>query len=135
MGLFAMLEDILGIQMDYVQLPPRQSDQKVFVADIEKIHSRIGWMPQVSAREGVEAINLGTGNGTSVLQIIKAFSAACGRELPYVIEPRRAGDVTANWADCTKARELMGWEAQFGIAEMCRDSWNWQSHNPNGYEG
>lgn len=54
--LFAMLEDILGIQMDYVQLPPRQSDQKVFVADIEKIHSRIGWMPQVSAREGVEAM-------------------------------------------------------------------------------
>ena len=54
--LFAMLEDILGIRMEYVQLPPRQSDQKVFVADIEKIHSRIGWMPQVSAREGVEAM-------------------------------------------------------------------------------
>ena len=76
-----------------------------------------------------------TGKGTSVLEIIKAFSAACGKELPYVIEPRRAGDVTANYADCTKAKEQMGWEARYGIDEMCRDSWNWQSRNPNGYEG
>ena len=71
---------------------------------------------------------------TSVLEIIEAFSAACGRELPYVIEPRRAGDVAANWADCTKAREWLGWEARYGIADMCRDSWRWQSTNPNGYE-
>ena len=61
--------------------------------------------------------------------------APAKRELPYVIEPRRPGDVTANYADCTKAREWMGWEAQYDIADMCRDSWNWQSHNPNGYEG
>ena len=105
----------------------------IHVMDLAAGHvAALAWM---NGRSGVEVFNLGTGNGTSVLQIVKAFSEACGRELPYVIEPRRPGDVTANYADCTKARELMGWEAQFDIADMCRDSWNWQSHNPNGYEG
>ena len=105
----------------------------IHVMDLAAGHvAALAWM---GGRTGCEVFNLGTGRGTSVLEIIKAFSAACGRELPYVIEPRRAGDVTANWADCTKAKELLGWEAKNGIAEMCRDSWNWQSHNPNGYEG
>jgi UDP-glucose 4-epimerase len=105
----------------------------IHVVDLAQGHvAALAWM---NGRSGCEVFNLGTGTGTSVLEIIKAFSAACGRELPYVIEPRRAGDVTANWADCTKAREELGWEAKFGIAEMCRDAWNWQSSNPNGYEG
>ena len=104
----------------------------IHVMDLAAGHvAALAWM---AGRAGCEVFNLGTGNGTSVLEIIKAFSAACGKELPYVIEPRRAGDVTANWADCTKAKEMLGWEAKYGIAEMCRDSWNWQSHNPNGYE-
>ena len=105
----------------------------IHVMDLAAGHvAALAWM---NGRTGVEIFNLGTGNGTSVLEIVKAFSKACGRELPYVIEPRRPGDVTANYADCTKAREWMGWEAQYDIADMCRDSWNWQSHNPNGYEG
>ena len=105
----------------------------VHVMDLAEGHAAaLAWMAD---KTGCEVFNLGTGNGTSVLEIIKACSAACGRELPYVIEPRRAGDVTANWADCTKAREQLGWEAKYGIDDMCRDSWNWQSHNPNGYEG
>ena len=105
----------------------------IHVMDLAAGHvAALAWM---DGRTGCEVFNLGTGNGTSVLEIIRAFSEACGRELPYVIEPRRAGDVTANWADCTKAREMLGWEAKYGIADMCRDSWNWQSHNPNGYEG
>jgi UDP-glucose 4-epimerase len=105
----------------------------IHVVDLAQGHvAALAWM---NGRSGCEVFNLGTGTGTSVLEIIKAFSAASGRELPYVIEPRRAGDVTANWADCTKAREELGWEAKFGIAEMCRDAWNWQSSNPNGYEG
>ncbi|MDO4806698.1 MAG: UDP-glucose 4-epimerase GalE [Coriobacteriales bacterium] len=105
----------------------------IHVVDLARGHvAALAWMRD---KAGCEVFNLGTGRGTSVLQIIKAFSAACGRDLPYVIEPRRAGDVTANYADCTKARELLGWEAEFGIEEMCRDSWNWQSHNPYGYEG
>jgi len=89
----------------------------------------------MNGREGVEIFNLGTGKGSSVLDVIKAFSSACGKKIPYVIDPRRPGDVTANYADCSKAEREMGWKAQYGLADMCRDSWNWQSHNPNGYEG
>jgi UDP-glucose 4-epimerase len=104
----------------------------IHVVDLARGHvAALDWM---AGRSGCEVFNLGTGNGTSVLQIIEAFGEACGHEVPYVVEPRRAGDVTANYADCTKARELLGWQAKFGIADMCRDSWNWQSHNPNGYE-
>lgn len=104
----------------------------IHVMDLASGHvAALAWM---NGRCGVEIFNLGTGKGSSVLDIIKAFSAACGRDLPYVIEPRRAGDVTANYADCSKAKQELGWEAQYDINDMCRDSWNWQSHNPNGYE-
>ena len=104
----------------------------IHVVDLATGHvAALAWM---NGHTGCEIFNLGTGKGTSVFEIIKAFSEACGHELPYVVEPRRPGDVTANWADCTKAREMLGWEAKRGIAEMCRDSWNWQSHNPNGFE-
>ncbi len=103
----------------------------IHVVDLARGHvAALAWM---EGHTGCEVFNLGTGHGTSVLQIIDAFGEACGHKIPYVIEARRPGDVTANYADCTKARELMGWEAQFGIAEMCRDSWNWQSHNPEGF--
>ena len=105
----------------------------IHVVDLAEGHvAALAWM---EGRHGCEVFNLGTGRGTSVLEIIDAFSAACGHKLPYVVEPRRAGDVTANWADCTKARVQLGWEARFDIADMCRDSWRWQSMNPNGYEG
>ena len=103
----------------------------IHVCDLASGHAAaLAWM---NGREGVEVFNLGTGRGTSVLEIIKAFSRACGHDVPYVIDPRRAGDVAENYADCSKAKEQMGWEAKYGIDEMCRDSWNWQSKNPNGY--
>ena len=105
----------------------------IHVCDLASGHvAALKWM---NGREGVEVFNLGTGKGTSVLEIIRAFSAACGHEIPYVIDPRRPGDVTANYADCTKAREMMGWEARFDIDDMCRDSWRWQSQNPDGFAG
>ena len=104
----------------------------IHVVDLAEGHAAaLAWM---EGKHGCEVFNLGTGKGTSVLEIIQAFSRACGRDLPYVIEPRRAGDVTANWADCTKAAEVLGWTAKRGIAEMCADSWHWQSMNPNGFE-
>ena len=104
----------------------------IHVCDLASGHvAALAWM---NGREGVEIFNLGTGKGTSVLEIIKAFSTACGHEVPYQIDPRRAGDVAENYADCSKAANEMGWRAQFNIDDMCRDSWNWQSHNPNGYE-
>ncbi len=81
-----------------------------------------------------EAINLGTGNGTSVLELRDAFVKASGIDVPYVIDPRRPGDPDEVYADASKAKELLGWEAKLGIAEMCEDTWRWQSSNPKGYE-
>ena len=83
---------------------------------------------------GLFICNLGTGKGYSVLDVIHAFSKACGRELPYVIDPRRPGDIAQCYADPAKAKRELGWEAKYGIEEMCAHSWNWQSHNPDGYK-
>ena len=82
----------------------------------------------------VNVWNLGTGTGTSVLQMLRAFERAVGRELPHVFAPRRAGDLPAMWADPTLAREQLGWVATRTIDDMCLDTWRWQSANPNGYE-
>ncbi|RTK99946.1 MAG: UDP-glucose 4-epimerase GalE [Proteobacteria bacterium] len=79
-------------------------------------------------------VNLGTGVGYSVLDVVKAFSDASGCKIPYVIRPRRSGDVTIYLADPTRAKELIGWSAQFDLNKMCQDSWRWQQMNPNGYE-
>ena len=103
----------------------------IHVCDLASGHvSALRWM---NGREGVEVFNLGTGTGSSVLDVIQAFSKACGKELPYVIRGRRGGDIAANWCDASKAEREMGWKAQYDLADMCRDSWNWQSHNPNGF--
>ncbi len=85
------------------------------------------------ANEGCEAINLGTGNGISVLQLRNAFVKASGADVPYVVAPRRPGDLAEVYADASKARDLLGWEAKRGVDEMCADSWRWQKNNPNGY--
>jgi len=79
--------------------------------------------------------NLGTGRGHSVLEVVTAFEAASGRAVPYDIVARRPGDVAVCYADVTRARTLLGWEARRGIAEMCADAWRWQSANPNGFRG
>lgn len=84
-------------------------------------------------KAGASIYNLGTGSGTSVLEIIKAFSKACGRDLPYEIKPRRAGDIATCYADCSKAERELGWRAELSIEQACADSWRWQSQNPNGF--
>ena len=103
----------------------------IHVVDLAKGH-----VAAIHALEepGVYTYNLGTGIGYSVLDVIHAFERACGRKLPYTVKPRRAGDIAACYADASKAKRELGWEAENGIEEMCRDQWNWQSHNPNGYE-
>ena len=95
---------------------------KGHVAAIEKI-----------TESGVYIYNLGTGVGCSVLDVIHAFEKACGHKLPYVVKPRRAGDIAACYADAGKALNELGWKAEFGIDEMCASLWNWQQKNPNGY--
>ena len=82
---------------------------------------------------GLFICNLGTGKGYSVLDVIHAFSKACGKEIPYVIEARRPGDIAECYADPIKAKNELGWVAEYGIEEMCADSWNWQKNNPDGY--
>ena len=84
--------------------------------------------------KGCEVYNLGTGKGYSVLDVVKAFEKASGLKINYRIAPRRAGDVACCYADATKAKEVLGWQAKYGIDDMCADSWRWQSQNPNGLE-
>lgn len=82
---------------------------------------------------GLDVINLGTGVGYSVLDMVKAFSKACGKEIPYEIKPRRAGDIAMCYADPAKALKVLGWKAERGLEAMCEDTWRWQSQNPKGY--
>ena len=104
----------------------------IHVVDLARGHvAALGW---AAAHRGTEVFNLGTGRGSSVLQLVAAFERATGVPIPYVIAPRREGDVPECWADPGKADRLLGWRAELGLDEMCRDSWNWQQKNPNGYE-
>ncbi len=89
---------------------------------------------KILTNPGLGIYNLGTGTGYSVLDVVKNFEAATGVKIPYAIKDRRPGDIAACYADATKAKAELGWEAQYGIKEMCEDSWRWQSQNPNGYE-
>lgn len=82
---------------------------------------------------GLDVINLGTGTGYSVLDMVKAFSKACGKDIPYEIKARREGDIDMCYADPAKAEKVLGWKAVHTLEEMCEDSWRWQSQNPNGY--
>lgn len=84
---------------------------------------------------GLKIYNLGTGNGYSVLQIVKAFEKASGQKVPYKIQPRRAGDIAECWADPSLAFNELGWKAERGIEEMCEDAWRWQKMNPYGFNG
>ena len=90
---------------------------------------------KLKKKPGLKVYNLGTGHGYSVLQIVKAFEKASGRPVPYVIKPRRPGDIAECWADPSLAAKELGWKAKRGIEEMCADAWRWQSQNPWGYNG
>ena len=103
----------------------------IHVVDLARGH--VAAIKKLEQNPGLFICNLGTGHGYSVLDVINAFSKACGKEIPYVIDPRRPGDIAECWCDPSKAKRELGWEAQYGIEEMCAHSWNWQSHNPDGY--
>ncbi len=103
----------------------------IHVVDLAKGH--VAAIKGFEKLSGVQIFNLGTGIGYSVLDIIKAFDKACGKELPYVIDPRRPGDIATCYSDPAKALEVLGWKAEKNLEDMCRDAWNWQTKNPDGY--
>lgn len=103
----------------------------IHVVDLAKGH--VAALKKIEEGCGVFVCNLGTGKGTSVLEMVRAFSRSCGRDLPYEFAPRRAGDLPAFWADPSYAERELGWKAERGIQEMCDDVWRWQSRNPDGY--
>ena len=105
----------------------------IHVVDLAKGH--LAALRKLETGCGLFVCNLGTGKGYSVLEVLRAYEKACGKTIPYVICGRRAGDIASCYADPGKARSELGWEAQYGIEDMCASSWKWQSMNPNGYHG
>lgn len=105
-----------------------------FIHVVDLAHGHIAALDWLRQHKGVHTFNLGTGLGKSVLDVVRAFEAASGQPVPYRIVDRRPGDIAQCYADPTRAERELGWKAQLGIAEMCRDAWNWQAKNPGGYE-
>ena len=103
----------------------------IHVTDLAEGH--VAALRRLLEHPGSLTVNLGTGRGYSVLDLVRAYEAASGRSVPYEIVARRPGDVAACWADPTLARELLGWEARLDLARMCEDSWRWQQLNPHGF--
>ena len=104
----------------------------IHVVDLAQGH--VAAVQYAVRHKGTEIFNLGTGRGSSVLEMVNTFMVATGAQVPYEITGRRAGDIAVCYADPTKSREILGWTAQKTLADMCRDSWNWQSKNPMGYD-
>jgi UDP-glucose 4-epimerase len=103
----------------------------IHVVDLAQAHLKA--LESIKKTRGIDYFNIGTGKGYSVLDIVNAYMDATGIEIKYEIKDRRPGDIAECYADPTKAREILGWTAQYGIFEMCRDANNWQTKNPNGY--
>ncbi|MDY3121777.1 UDP-glucose 4-epimerase GalE [Suipraeoptans intestinalis] len=103
----------------------------IHVVDLAKGHVKA--IAYLFTDPGLEIINLGTGTGYSVLDMVRAFAKACGKEIPYEIRPRRSGDIATCYADPAKAEKVLGWKAEKGLEEMCEDTWRWQSMNPEGF--
>jgi len=104
----------------------------IHVCDLAAGH--VAALKAIERNAGLAIYNLGTGHGYSVLDVVKAFEKANGLKVPYSIKPRRPGDIATCYCNPAKAKAELGWEAQYGIEDMCRDSWNFQKNNPNGYE-
>lgn len=103
----------------------------IHVVDLAAAH--VAALQAITRKQGLAIYNIGTGHGYSVLDVVNTFVRVNKVDVPYVIMPRRAGDIATCYCDPTKAEEELGWKAQFGLEEMCRDAWNWQKNNPNGY--
>lgn len=116
---------------DYATLDGTGVRDYIHVVDLAKGHIKA--LARIAEHKGVSVYNLGTGQGYSVLQMVTAFEKASGQPVPFNLVPRRPGDVAECWADPTKARRELGWQAERGLAEMMTDAWRWQSLNPSGF--
>ena len=105
----------------------------IHVVDLAAGHLKA--IDKLASKPGLAVYNLGTGKGYSVLDVVKAFEAASGRKVPYMLQPRRPGDIAECWADPAKAKDELGWVATRDLKTMCEDAWRWQSQNPNGFKG
>ena len=112
---------------------PDGSGVRDYIHVVDLANGHVAALKAIKPQGGLHIYNLGTGQGTSVLELVQAFEDATGVAVPYTIKPRRAGDVAACYADCSKAARELGWKAKYGIADMCADSWRWQQANPDGY--
>lgn len=126
------LKELQVFGSDYPTVDGSGVRDYIHVVDLALGHLKA--LEKVKSTHGVEAYNLGTGTGYSVLEIVSAFEKAADVKIPYKIVDRRPGDIAICYADPSKAKNELGWAASRGIAEMCQDSWNWQRNNPNGYE-
>ena len=101
---------------------------------MDLVEGHVKTLERIYQQVGLETINLGTGRGVSVLDMVAAFEQACGKKIPYEVVGRRPGDIAECWADPGRAKELLGWEATRGLQDMCEDAWRWQSKNPRGFD-
>jgi len=113
---------------------PDGSGVRDYIHVVDLADGHVKALNKISTLNEVLTVNLGTGNGYSVLDMVQAFEKASGKKVPYKIAPRRAGDIAKCFADPSYAKEVLGWQASRGIDEMCEDSWRWQSNNPDGYK-
>jgi UDP-glucose 4-epimerase len=126
------LQELSVFGNDYPTVDGTGVRDYIHVVDLATGHLRA--LEKLKAKPGVVTYNLGTGQGYSVLDMIKAFSIACGKQIPYRIVERRPGDIAQCYADPALALKELGWKARYSIQEMCQDTWRWQSANPQGYK-
>ena len=105
-----------------------------YIHVLDLIDGHVKAIKKLEDNSGLSIYNLGTGHGVSVLELVENFIKATGVDVPYVMKDRRAGDIPVCYSDPSKAERELGWKAQYGVFEMCRDAWNWQMKNPKGYE-
>ena len=105
-----------------------------FIHVVDLAQGHVAAINYAAKNKGVQVVNLGTGTGYSVLDLVKSFERVNGIKIPYEVVERRPGDIAECYADPKKAREVLGWSAKKNIDDMCRDTWNWQKNNPNGYD-
>lgn len=104
-----------------------------YIHVMDLAHAHVAALRGLPQRAGATVLNIGTGTGTSVLELVRAFEAASGRKVPYAFVARRPGDVAELWADPTLAEQVLGWRAEHDLERMCEDTWRWQSNHPHGY--